>query len=452
MVARSQASGTSVPGTPVWWEFVTTGAALAIAGGFTWGALAVLLEATGRVSTAKVALAQAHGHVQVYGFAGLITWGVAQHFVPRLRGTHPSEPREARAGLALLACGLLLRLLSQPLLAAGLAPTLTAAGVLASGVLELAGGLVLVWTIARTLRQPAVARKRPAPLFTAALATGLAGYVAGLVFNAYNAWAAATDPFLRGLVPGASATAATTLGFYAFLLPIAFAMSTRTFPLFFRTRPAWPLLLAAGWTALLAGVASRVTATLTGTPGVRGAGDVLLAAGVLASIAGLRVFSPRRALPRSERRIWHDPFHLLVVSAHIWLAFSAFSVLGRSLFPRIVNPAVRPFDAEWHLLGAGYVTLLILGVGSHLLPGFARQRLRWPRAGWALLLLGNGAVVGRLAWSALPGTAATGWLAASAGPLAIAALVLFTLNCRLSDPLYERVTGRRDEDSLRWCR
>jgi uncharacterized protein involved in response to NO len=33
-------------------------------------------------------------------------------------------------------------------------------------------------------------------------------------------------------------------------------------------------------------------------------------------------------------------------------------------------------DAEWHILGAGFMTLLILGEGVNLLPGFAGRPLR----------------------------------------------------------------------------
>ena len=32
------------------------------------------------------ALAQAHGHLQVYGWAGVLVLGVSLHFLPRLRG------------------------------------------------------------------------------------------------------------------------------------------------------------------------------------------------------------------------------------------------------------------------------------------------------------------------------------------------------------------------------
>lgn len=40
-------------------------------------------------------------------------------------------------------------------------------------------------------------------------------------------------------------------------------------------------------------------------------------------------------------------------------------------------------------------------------------------------------MVSRLSWGLFPGSAPAGWLASVAGPLAIAALLLFALNCGL---------------------
>src|SRR5581483_10623928 len=39
------------------------------------------------------ALAQAHGHLQLYGWAGLFVFGVAFHFLPRVRGAPLAAPR-----------------------------------------------------------------------------------------------------------------------------------------------------------------------------------------------------------------------------------------------------------------------------------------------------------------------------------------------------------------------
>lgn len=53
-------------------------------------------------------------------------------------------------------------------------------------------------------------------------------------------------------------------------------------------------------------------------------------------------------------------------------------------------------DVEFHALGVGFITVLILGVGARLLPGFARRPLRNPALVWLTLALGNGTALLRV--------------------------------------------------------
>lgn len=430
MAGASSAEIASKPALRIWRAFAVAGLALAILAGFASGTLAVLVRLAGGAPLWTAALAQAHGHVQIYGFAGLMTLGVAQHFVPRLRGVSPPDARLCWLGLSLLGAGLGLRILSQPLLAGGIAIQAGATALAISGMLEVIGGSLLVWALAATLRRPGVTHKRPLRAFTTALVAGLAAYQAALAINLLGTWHAAAGTERRGIVPAPASTALAVLGFYGFLLPIAFAMASRTFPLFFRTQAPRPVLLASALGALALGTVFRTTGMLVSTEPLRAAGEALLGCGLLAGIAALQVFAPRRPLPRDQRSAWLDPLNLLATSAHGWLALAALALLGRLALPR-ASLVPRSLDLEWHLLGAGYVTLLILAVGSHLLPGFGGQRLRWPRASWALLALGNVAVAGRLALSLAPAAPLAGWLGAIAGPAAMAALLLFALNTRV---------------------
>jgi uncharacterized protein involved in response to NO len=88
-------------------------------------------------------------------------------------------------------------------------------------------------------------------------------------------------------------------------------------------------------------------------------------------------------------------------------------------------------DAEWHILGAGFMTLLILGEGVNLLPGFAGRPLRSEALVWASLVFGNLAVLLRVApvlLSALfAGLLGPGALASS-GLAGLLAVALFTYN------------------------
>jgi uncharacterized protein involved in response to NO len=60
------------------------------------------------------ATAQAHGHLQLYGWAGLFVLGVAFHFLPRLRGAPLTGARFIPWLLGVVSASLILRAVSQP--------------------------------------------------------------------------------------------------------------------------------------------------------------------------------------------------------------------------------------------------------------------------------------------------------------------------------------------------
>jgi len=63
------------------------------------------------------ALIQTHGHLQIFGWAGLFVVGVGLHFFPRLRGALLVRPGLLPWILGVYVAGLGLRFISQPLLA-----------------------------------------------------------------------------------------------------------------------------------------------------------------------------------------------------------------------------------------------------------------------------------------------------------------------------------------------
>ena len=62
-------------------------------------------------------MVQAHGHAQLFGWAGLFVIGVGLFFLPRLRGTTLARIELAAWSLACLVVGISLRALCQPLIA-----------------------------------------------------------------------------------------------------------------------------------------------------------------------------------------------------------------------------------------------------------------------------------------------------------------------------------------------
>lgn len=424
--------------TPVWDGFVWAALALAITAGFGLGAdlfLARALHAS--LGAMWPAAAQAHGHVQLFGWAGLMVLGVGLHFLPRLRGVPLPHPACARAALALLVAGLLLRVLTAPLLAAVASTRLVPlvvplrVGLLGSGLLEIAGAALAIAELALLARRgpPLHAQSRLWPLlpfFISAFTTlwlALAVNVLGLVAAVRGG----------GLVPDRIDEITIQLAFYGFLLPIAVAMSERTFPLFLRTPVPDMRLLRGGLALLLAGLATRLGGEVADVPAAVGLGQLGLAGALGLFVLALGLFAPRRPLPRQPVRLLSDPIQWHALAAYIWLLLAAL-LLGATgltdLGVRGIALTLDAPDAEHHLLGAGFVTLLILGMGAQLLPGFANRRLRSRALVWATLLLGNAAAVMRVGPLFVAGMspALENGLLAAAGVVGLAALAAFGLN------------------------
>ncbi|GIW07480.1 MAG: hypothetical protein KatS3mg060_2285 [Dehalococcoidia bacterium] len=420
---------TSSQAGAVWLPFVAAAVAFALVGGFGLGGALFLAIALGLPLGAWWAAAgHAHGHAQLFGWAGLMVFGVGFHFLPRLRGRPLAHPEHARTVLALMAGGLVLRVITQPWQAQTPHPLLGAALVL-SGLLELAGATVGLGLFALTLRGDPPVRSRTGfasvlPLFAAA---------GGALWHALAANVVAVAALAAGAAGQAVAAGhyATLVGIYGFLVAISVGMGARLFPLHFGTPTPHIGLLRIGLGWLIAGLVLRLGGDLAGLTAATALGLASMAAALGAFTIGLRVFAPRRAVP-GERRPWHaDAAQWHGLSAFAWLVVDA-ALLGLGAaawaWPELGRTALA---AEAHVVGAGFVTLLILGEGVNLLPGFARRPLRSGALVWATLALGNLAAALRTGPLLLPplfpaGSAAVA-LAAS-GLAGLLAVGLFALN------------------------
>lgn len=366
---------------------------------------------------------QAHGHVQVFGWAGLLVLGVALHFLPRLRGTRLVRPELVPWVLGLYGGGVALRALAQPLVAAGWAP-----GVLLplSGLLEIAGAGLAVGLLAATGRRgrpldPSHALLPVLPFIVLAFASVLLCLLGNLI----GLWLAMSAPL--AIVPAPWHLLALHLGLVGFLVAVSLAMSVRTFPLYLRVRvvPRGPLQLLFG--VLLAGLVMRLAAYAGAPPLAQAVGMVLEGAALLGSSwlldapwlrtraavladtaarARARGVEPRPAAPLPGELVAAD---LLLRQAYGWLIVAGLLLLGGGL-AEAVGAAALPQDAERHALGAGFITLLILGMGVRLVPGFlGRRKMASGSLVWATLWLGSAAALLRV------GPPIANWLVALAG-------------------------------------
>ena len=419
---------------PVWPPFVQGAVGLALTGGFGLGGLLFAsLVAGAPAGVWWLAAAQAHGHAQLFGWAGLMIVGVALHFLPRFRGAPPVSPRAGRWVFGLALAGLLLRLGAQPALALteGPAGALAAIVLVVSGGLELIAATLAVGLLLRVLRagrQPL--RERPG--LVAVLPFFLVSVGSLWLALALNVWAVTAAAWqTTALPPPPLQYAVVHVALYGFLLPVAVAMSARTFPLYLRTRLPRHGVLQAGLALLLIGAGLRLAGDLLPARPMTGAGNLALAASLGLFCFGVGVFAPRQHLPHERVRVFGDPVQLHLVGAYGWLTLAGGFLALNGLADLGGMAVAIPRDAERHALGAGFITLLILGVGPAMLPGFASRPLRQPRLLWATLALGALAAVLRVVPPLLPALPAPP-LMALAGASGLAALVVFAWNVPLA--------------------
>ncbi|HEY8489970.1 MAG TPA: NnrS family protein [Dehalococcoidia bacterium] len=405
------------------------GAALAVAllAGFVLAVLLPLAMALDWGWGARwPALAQAHGHAQVMGWAGLFILGMGYRLVPRFTGV----PLRGRALVVpsgvLLAAGVGLRVVLQPL------ADHAAAGALLplSALLELAGAAIFAGLTLPALLRATRARAGFAPYLVAVdiwLVTQAALAVPWL-------WDAGRSgvPYL----PWDQNRVLLAIQFYGVLLPAIFGVSLRTVPVFFGrplpgARAAWPgcALLQAGLLAYTAAALWRnYHPEASGLRAGETAALLLVAAGLVAPLLLTGAWRrPSRLRPGAR------PAARFVQVAYAWtalagllLAYAAATALaaGRDVLP-------NQTDAVRHLLAVGTVTTMIVGMARLITPAFAVPRQYGAPRFWEVqgILLGlSAATFLRFlgAWPRDPDFfALQQWMLAAAGLLALVAVALF---------------------------
>jgi uncharacterized protein involved in response to NO len=279
--------------------------------------------------------------------------------------------------------------------------TLLRAALALSGVLELAGATLVLGLLAATARGTPPMRARPGFLQVAPfLATAFAAFWLAMVINLVAVMRAALigtgvmDDGLDGLT--------VLLALNGFVVPIAVGMGARIFPLHFASRQPHMRTLQSGLVCLLVGLALRVAGSLTSVPFVTAMGLVSTAFAYVLFVLGLQVFAQRRRVAGARTAWFRDAAQWHGLSAFVWLLLDAGLLLVGAITFLLHGGGDSQRDIDRHILGAGFITLLILGEGANLLPGFGAGPLRSQALVWATLLFGNAAAILRVGPLVLP--------------------------------------------------
>src|SRR4051794_11532716 len=259
--------------------FVWTAATLAIVAGFGLGGALFGALFGPRPGLWWPAAAQAHGHVQVFGWAGLMVLGVGLHFLPRLRGAALAAPGLAPWVLALYGGGVALRAVAQPLAAAR--PALVGLLPLAA-LLELAGATIAAGMLVATSRRAVPLRERAGMVpVLPFVAVAFGSLWLSLLLNLLG-WALAVGSGLP-LLTAPWELLVVHLGLVGFLTPVSLAGAARTVPLPLRVQGPAPPALWVVLAVLGTGLVLRVLDALGAPPPLDPLGRLLEGGALLAA-------------------------------------------------------------------------------------------------------------------------------------------------------------------------
>lgn len=442
---------------------------IGVCGGFLFATILTLVAAfVPGYGAWWVALAQAHGHLQLFGWAGLFVFGVALHFLPRLRGTPLAQPDLVGWVFGLLLASIVVRGICQPVAAASGAG-FWRFGLIVSGLLEcMAVGALLICGVQTFLQGPPMAQ-RPAlvkvlPLVILAF-TGLA--LAALV-NFVNMIALAGSS--QGIIfePGDSLN--VTLGLMGFLVPMALAMSAQALPMYaglksFTRRTIWILaaIYALGLILYLVGLASGGTGA-TWSNACTGLGWLGLGGALLAFVvAFIRMICSRGRIPahmaklsptpeqmqqnyRSQiatQRSEFGPFVPLIASAYMWASVAALLLLTDGVGLLVRGTVLVDIDAIRHSLTIGFISLLLCGIAPRMITAFSGGHIVSPKLVAATLWVGNCAALLRVGSIIIqPWVGATSALDLTlfglSGPLGLTLAICLLINMWPALPLTDR--------------
>lgn len=346
---------------------------LSAAAGFGVGIVLLWATAVARSGDLPfVALAQAHGQVQTIGFVGLFVLGTAAQLLPGFLTSPLAHPQRLVASGYAIAGGLLLRIVFQPLLNG--VPRALALSV--SGIAEAVGIVIGLYTLVSLFRrtiQPIELWRRVIVVSFGFLLASVALTVIAHVELVLGA-AVVSEPLDAALVHAEV---------FGFAVTGVLGVSLKVFPRFLLLRPTHRRLVQGGVLLYVSGtglvvlgwLASNIASATFVSPTVRSVGMGLATVGIVAFTVGLRLFE-RPSRP-STAPLTTEPLRRWVQVAFGWLLVGTCIELWLTLTEALLADPVAYTQnaAARHAIGQGFLLIIIVGVGSRILPGFAAWAL-----------------------------------------------------------------------------
>jgi hypothetical protein len=317
-----------------------------------------------------------------------------------------------------MVAGIVARALAQPYARESFAAFVGVAGALA----ELAAVLIFARIVARTL---AASEAPPAP-FEAYLRAGNRWFVLLALANVASMlrMAATGDP----VIPAAWNGALLHVQVVGFIGLWILGVSLRILPVFMGARAvSAPLASNVLWAVNVA-VVLRAAAELFGASALRAPSALLELVAVLAFVSGMRLFRAPAPSPHADPNPYYRKF---ILAAYAWLVFAAGLLVFITMFEGTTGMALPPelLGSYRHAITVGFVTAMIMGVASRIVPVFRGLPLQGVRLlDAAFWMLNTGCAI-RVVFQAIAGFAGAPFtlLSSVSAYLEIPAIALFSL-------------------------
>ncbi|NOZ03397.1 MAG: hypothetical protein GXO92_02165, partial [FCB group bacterium] len=373
--------------------FIWTALLIALLGGFAMGAHVAYIVGFGYLpGKSYYVLIQTHGHLQLLGWTGLFIIGMSLYFFPRMSHS-PVGAGKQNLILGLLGTGLVLRfvihnIIPYVILTAWFKPLNWV--LFLSGIMEWLGVMIYVVALLKSMLNQAGGARLKLKKIRPLLVMTFAGWIIYttvqviLLFRMARGGEIVLDSYQN--------TLSVTAFVYLVLLPVCFAVSIRTFPLYLRL-PAvhWPIPVFAGiYFVSVVLQLSWFFQPLVFT------GIILKNILILWFVWKLDIFTRfkrpwtffRKVPPVVHRKTTRDKypdygewgrFELLIYSAYFWLTVGAILELTVGISAVINESIYISADAIRHLVVLGFVSLLIFGMAPRMIPGFIHvKKIAYP--------------------------------------------------------------------------
>ena len=354
--------------------FFKAGIAVVLTLGAAWGAALLLRIALLKSFTAVgVQEVNAHGHAQISGWVGLFVMGFAYQMLPRFKRVSLASPRLALLSFGLMVAGTVIRSGLQPLV--GLLPW-TVVPAAAGSVLEIVAVIIFATVLRQTFRKSLVATQ-PWELYVAA---ALGWFLLQSVYDVAYFVATATAANPEALVKLVSTWQAPMreIQIHGFAMLMILGVSQKILPAFygFRTvgRRASLALLGAVNVGL---VGQCVGFVLMRTRGHVWAAlwypSVIVMAGAAALMAlNLGIFAQAQNPDRSLKFI-RTAYAWLFISLTLLVLLPAYQFGLLKAFAPESAAAHMGFSHAYygsvrHAITVGFISLMIVGVASKVVP------------------------------------------------------------------------------------